>query len=101
MWHDNVVDVGREATYRFVDLVVGELNNMYRRAGVPLATIHLGGDEVPKGAWEKSPACQRLEIGTNSPYSAAANWSFIFWIALRDSQASLHSAGLLGRLFVT
>jgi hexosaminidase len=67
MWRDNVVDVGREDTYRFVDLVVAELSSMYERAGTPLTNLHLGGDEVPKGAWEKSPACQQLAAGTDSP----------------------------------
>ncbi|MEX0610715.1 MAG: family 20 glycosylhydrolase [Pirellulales bacterium] len=60
MWRDNVVDVGREATYRFLTVVVGELADMYDRAGVPLISIHLGGDEVPKGVWERSAACERI-----------------------------------------
>ncbi len=32
MWRDNVVDVGRPDTYRFLELVVGELTAMYERA---------------------------------------------------------------------
>ena len=60
MWRGNVLDVGRESTYRFLDVVVGELSDLYRRAGAPLTTIHLGGDEVPEGAWLASPACQNL-----------------------------------------
>lgn len=66
MWNDNVVDVGREATYRFLAVVVSELSDVYRRAGVPLTTIHLGGDEVPDGAWEKSAACQRIPLVAGS-----------------------------------
>jgi hexosaminidase len=66
MWRDNVVDVGREATYRFLALVVDELKKIYRRADVPLTTIHLGGDEVPAGVWEKSTACAQLPPRTNS-----------------------------------
>ncbi len=66
MWRDNVVDVGREDTYRFLALVVDELAEIYRRAGVPLTAIHLGGDEVPKGAWERSPACKRLALDATS-----------------------------------
>jgi hexosaminidase len=66
MWSDNVIDVGREATYRFVDLVVGELSSMYKRAGVPLTSVHLGGDEVPNGVWEKSAACKQLAINSSS-----------------------------------
>jgi hexosaminidase len=33
---------------------------------VPLVSIHLGGDEVPKGAWEKSPACNRIATDETS-----------------------------------
>jgi hexosaminidase len=66
MWNDNVVDVGRDDTYRFVSLIANELAAIYDRAGVPLTMIHLGGDEVPKGAWEKSPACEAISIATNS-----------------------------------
>lgn len=28
---------------------------MHREAGAPLAAIHMAGDEVPHGSWEKSP----------------------------------------------
>lgn len=61
LWHDNVVDVGLASTYRFLSTVVGELCNIYRRAGVPLATVHVGGDEVPAGAWTHSSACEALQ----------------------------------------
>jgi hexosaminidase len=30
---------------------------MYDEAGVPLNTIHIGGDEVPRGVWAGSPIC--------------------------------------------
>ncbi len=30
MWHDNVVDVGRDETYTFIDVVAGEIQDMYR-----------------------------------------------------------------------
>jgi hexosaminidase len=66
MWHGNVLDVGRDATYRFVNEVIGELADMYRRAGVPLTTIHLGGDEVPEGAWLASPACEGIATASDA-----------------------------------
>jgi len=28
----------------------------------PLSVYHVGGDEVAKGAWSQSPACQRLKL---------------------------------------
>ncbi len=69
MWRDNVVDVGRESTYRFLATVVGELSEVYRRANVPLTTIHLGGDEVPQGVWEKSKACETVPLKPGSTIS--------------------------------
>ena len=77
LWRDNVVDVGREDTYQFVELVVSELLDIYKRAGVPLTRVHLGGDEVPKGAWEESPACETIGIDPSSK-------------APRTSQLELH-----------
>ena len=79
MWRDNVVDVGRDETYQFVSAVVDELASVYRRAGVPLTSIHLGGDEVPQGVWEKSPACERLplEVNVTAPRRAQLELYFL------------------------
>src|SRR5690606_36927499 len=57
---DNSVNVCLPSTYVFVDKVVYELQQMYRKAGLKLNTFHMGGDEVGVGSWEKSPACQQL-----------------------------------------
>jgi hexosaminidase len=59
-WTDNVICVARPSVYSFLEKVITELQGMYKEAGAPLKTIHLGGDEVPAGAWEKSPLCQEL-----------------------------------------
>lgn len=59
-YNDNVLDVALPSTYRFLEKVIRELKKMYSDADVPLKSIHLGGDEVAKGAWLGSPACQRL-----------------------------------------
>ncbi len=59
-WSDNVVDVCLESTYRFLEAVVADVAAIYAEAGVPLEVFHVGGDEVPAGAWERSPACRRL-----------------------------------------
>lgn len=57
---DNVMNVALPSTYNFVQKVIAEIKNMYAEAGVPLPAIHIGGDEVPAGAWEKSPACNKF-----------------------------------------
>src|SRR6266704_3365381 len=55
---DNVMNPVLESTYRFIERVVGDLVAMHREAGVPLRHIHMGGDEVPAGVWQGSPAAQ-------------------------------------------
>ncbi|HEX4600776.1 MAG TPA: family 20 glycosylhydrolase [Gemmatimonadales bacterium] len=57
-YHDNVMNPTLESTYAFVERVVSDLVTMHRDAGVPLRHIHMGGDEVPAGAWQGSPAAQ-------------------------------------------
>lgn len=57
---DNSIDVCLESTYAFVDKVMYELQQMYREAGLKLNIFHMGGDEVGKGSWTGSPACEQL-----------------------------------------
>lgn len=66
---DNVINVCRESTYRFLKLVIDEVEAMHREAGSPLSKLHIGGDEVPHGAWEKSPLCSQTmdELGIDNP----------------------------------
>ncbi len=64
-YNDNVVNVCRPSTYTFIEKVVDEVIALHQKAGVKLTTIHTGGDEVPKGAWQKSPICKGL-VATNS-----------------------------------
>ncbi|WP_020208151.1 family 20 glycosylhydrolase [Gilvimarinus chinensis] len=67
---DNSINVCLESTYRFVDKVIYELQQMYREAGLKLSTFHMGGDEVGKGSWSASPVCQQLfarELGVAGP----------------------------------
>ncbi len=57
---DNVVSVARESTYHFYEKVVDEIIKMYQEAGIELKVFHTGGDEVPEGAWTKSPMAANL-----------------------------------------
>lgn len=59
-YNDNSVNVCLESSYQFVDKVIGELQQMYLEAGTELRLFHMGGDEVAKGSWQGSPACQQL-----------------------------------------
>ncbi len=59
-YRDNVMNPALSGTYAFLAKVVSEVALLHREAGVPLKNLHLGGDEVPTGAWEHSPRAQAL-----------------------------------------
>ena len=58
VWHkwgisDEVLCVGKESTFEFLEGVLGEIADLF-----PSEYIHIGGDECPKTEWEKCPDCQ-------------------------------------------
>lgn len=59
-YSDNVINIALPSSYRFIEKVITELAKMHNEAGIELDMIHIGGDEVPKGAWEGSPECKKL-----------------------------------------
>ena len=59
-YNDNAINVALPSTYAFIEKVFDGLIAMYKEAGAPLVAIHVGGDEVPEGAWVGSPACKAL-----------------------------------------
>ncbi|MDE6267077.1 MAG: family 20 glycosylhydrolase [Muribaculaceae bacterium] len=63
--HDNLMNPALPGPYRFMEKVFDEIDQMYKDAGVELLAIHIGGDEVPEGAWDGSPAAQKMceELG--------------------------------------
>lgn len=50
-----VYNPAKETTYEFLDKVIGEVAALF-----PAAYIHLGADEVGKGAWKQDPDCKAL-----------------------------------------
>jgi len=50
-----VMNPALPSTYAFVAQVVQDLAALHREAGAPLRKLHVGGDEVPAGVWERSP----------------------------------------------
>ncbi|HUC81194.1 MAG TPA: family 20 glycosylhydrolase [Flavisolibacter sp.] len=77
-WYRNVMDVALPSTYTFLEKVVDELSAMYKDAGAPLATIHFGGDEVPKGVWAGSPEVHRLMKQSSSVKTIDDLWYYFF-----------------------
>jgi len=76
-YKDNVINVGQESTYKFLSKVVDEMTKMYTESGSTLNMVHIGGDEVPKGVWEKSPACAEL-MAKSDKYKTAHDLFYYF-----------------------
>ncbi|MGF1786616.1 beta-N-acetylhexosaminidase [Photobacterium swingsii] len=52
-YSDNILSAALPGTYEFISTVLQEVAELF-----PASYVHIGGDEVPAGAWEKSEACQ-------------------------------------------
>ena len=59
-YRDNALNVALPSTYKFIEVVFDRLIAYHKEAGVPLPAIHVGGDEVPGGAWVGSAPCQKI-----------------------------------------
>ena len=61
---DNILNPGLDFTYTVLDDIYRELISLFkvqRTRNMPFSEyIHIGVDEVPEGAWMKSPACKIL-----------------------------------------
>jgi len=66
---DNAINVAMQSTYNFFAKVFDALIDYYAEAGAPLRQVHIGGDEVPEGAWMGSESCLKLmaENGWSKP----------------------------------
>lgn len=77
-FNDNVVNPALPSVYQFIGKIIDETVAMYKTAGAPLHTIHFGGDEVPNGVWEKSPAVKALMEKDKSIESVDELWYYYF-----------------------
>ena len=59
-YNDNVISICKESSFKFFEKVIDELSLMFDDAGVKLKNFHLGGDELPYGAWIGSPICKEF-----------------------------------------
>jgi len=76
-YNDNVMNPGLESSFTFIEHVVKQVAALHREAGVPLRALHVGGDEVPAGAWEKSPLSRKLMASKNMQ-STAGLWDYFY-----------------------
>ena len=61
---DNVLSVYLPSVYKFYGAVFDEVIRLHKEADVPLPAIHIGGDEVPAGAWSGHDRHEMKELFT-------------------------------------
>lgn len=89
-WNDNVMNVALPSVYNFIETITQQVQAMYAEAGAPLKTIHYGGDEVPVGVWERSPAVKALMQQNPEIKTADDLWVYYY----RKVDAILKAHGL-------
>lgn len=77
-WDDNVINPALPSVYTFLEKITDEIISMYKEAGAPIKTIHFGGDEVPEGVWEKSPAVKQLMAQDKTIENVDEMWHYYF-----------------------
>lgn len=77
-WNDNIMDPSLPSTYNFIETVINDIVAIYKEAGVPLKSIHFGGDEVPEHVWEKSPAYLTLKVSHPEIKSTNDLWYYFY-----------------------
>ena len=58
-WFKNAMNPCIDSTFIFIETVLERIIDIHSRIK-PLSTFGIRGDEVPKGAWEKSPECKKF-----------------------------------------
>ena len=69
---DNIMNVCRESSFTFYEKVIDEIFLMYKDAGVEMTKFGVAADELPYGAWQKSPMCDKFmnENSISGDYNA-------------------------------
>ena len=78
---DNVLSVDLPSVYKFYGKVFDEVIRLHQEAGAPLPAIHIGGDEVPNGAWSGHDRHEMKELFINNMLDLAEtrNIRFAGW----------------------
>ena len=59
-YDDNIICICQESAYTFFEKIVKEVKKMYDEAELKMDIFNIGADEVPYGAWQKSPICEKF-----------------------------------------
>lgn len=90
---DCVMNPALESTYTFMGTVFDDLAALYREAGVPLTAIHIGGDEVARGAWSGSDRARQMMDSLGIDSQAGLHGYFVQRVASMLAERGLRMSG--------
>lgn len=90
----DVLCAGNDQTLQFTKDVLDEIMDIF-----PSEYIHIGGDECPKGRWEKCPKCQAKikELGIKAlPKHSKENQLQTYFMSELEKEINAHGRRMLG-----
>lgn len=59
-YQNNILNPACAETWRVIEAMISDLSKLF-----PGSVLHLGGDELPEGAWSESPLVEQLKVEHN------------------------------------
>ncbi|MDE6486661.1 MAG: family 20 glycosylhydrolase [Muribaculaceae bacterium] len=92
-FHDNIMNPALEGPYKFWGIVFDGLADIYAKAGVPMPVVHIGGDEVPRHAWDGSEAANKLMAEKGLTHQRELHALFVERVAAEAAKRGIKIAG--------
>ena len=86
---DNIMNICRESSFTFYEKVIDEIYLMYKDAGIDMAKFGVAADELPYGAWQKSPMCDKFM----SENSISGDYNALYELMQRRIYSKISSYG--------
>ena len=86
---DNIMNICRESSFTFYEKVIDEVYLMYKDAGIEMAKFGVAADELPYGAWQKSPMCDKFM----SENSISGDYNALYELMQRRIYSKISSYG--------
>ena len=86
---DNIMNICRESSFTFYEKVIDEIYLMYKDAGIDMAKFGVAADELPYGAWQKSPMCDKFM----SENSISGDYNALYELMQRRIYSKIYSYG--------
>lgn len=86
---DNIMNICRESSFTFYEKVIDEIYLMYKDAGIDMAKFGVAADELPYGAWQRSPMCDKFM----SENSISGDYNALYELMQRRIYSKISSYG--------